>query len=879
MGPQAAKTPARLSSCGAHEHNARTVGKTSRALAPFASSLLFVTWLAAPIAARADSPDPLPVKQISVPAAAGQDALRVDVTAKEILARACTGSCGPGGDATAIPDVPAEALASMAWMPEVITLADGKHVVRYDARVNYPDLSSSTWSLLIAAPLTSAKSAAPVVLWSGWVNRKRGEEGEEAINVVRVERLAKGSRVVIGEQRADLTICGRPAIVSAREIDPATVSLAKSSVTMIDSLSAEDRKNAEKVIAVRETTAATPPVVRLLRATAASSALEKKIGTLTDGNVETGWTEAKVGDGHGEWIRMSAASEVGISGIAVQIRPTGPEVADGAAPKTLYFATDAKIYEVQIPDSAWGDKDARYEVKLPAEVHTSCLAVVLGDAHTPKGTTNPRVTIAEITAHTPFDAMSYDALANALATGDEKSRAAAAMLEKGDGRAVTSVAAAWEHFTEPGRRLAMEVVDAAACSDQAPFYADRLAVAKGKKMAGPTADPLVVHARDRLRRCGRASAPALAKLLREAPDPIKVVAAEELALVSPPDAIGAILDVLPKVPDAVRRDLRGALARAAGSPKAKGELSDWMVPAKLGTLGDVAKVDLLRAMGPALPGIEGGKKALFGLFTKDAPFRTRYLLLAPAAELAAKGDAEAETFVRDALAKDTDPHIRARAAEVAAKVAKLAPELVTAAADGEVRVREAAVRALTQSAGQGTALPVSAEATLVTRLGTDEWTFVRVGAAEALSAMPKSDVADKALATALSDRSTEVRGVVLDGLGAHQAKAYAGPVRARAEAQDEMVDVRARAIFALGAMCDKGSLDLLTRLAQGARSLTSDLDRRLGAAALSALGELHPDDLDTRITLLTAKDAPALVREMAKAALATKSRCNPPKKS
>ncbi len=861
----------------ASEHNARTVGNTSRALARIAASLLFTTWLAAPARARAEPPR---ILRIDAPAAAGQDALRVEAKAKELVARACPGACAPGGDATVIPDVPAEVLASAGWTtPQVITLADGKHVVRWDATVSGAYNASSTWTVLLAAPLTSAKSTAPVVLWSGWVDRKKGLEGEEAINVVRVEPLAKGARVVIGEQRADLTICGRPAIVSAREIDPATVTLAKSSATMIDSIEAGDRKNAEKVIAVRETSSAAPPVVRLLRATSASSALEKKIGTLTDGDAQTGWTEGKVGDGHGEWVRMSAASEVGITGIAVQIRPGGPEVADGASPKTLYFATDSKLFEVQIPDSAWGDKDARYEVKLPAEVHTSCLAVVLGDAHMSKGVPNPRVTIAEITARTPLDAMSYDALATALAAGDEKSRAAAAMLGKGDGRAVASVAAAWDHFTEAGRRLAMEVVDAAACSDQAPFYADRLAVAKGKKMAGPTADPLVIHARDRLRRCGRASSPALSKLLHDAPDPIKIVAAEELALVSPPDAIGAILDVLPKVADPVRRDLRAALARAANSPKSKGELADWMVPAKLSTLGDVAKVDLLRAMGPALPDIEGGKKALFGLATKEAPFRTRYLLLAPAAELAAKGDVDAETFVRAALAKDADPHVRARAAEVAAKVAKLAPELVTAAADGEVRVREAAVHALTQSAGQGVTLPANTESTLVTRLGTDEWTFVRTGAAEALSAMPKSDVADKALAAALADKSAEVRGVVLDGLGAHQAKAYAGPVRARAEAADELVDVRARAILALGAMCDKGSLDLLTRLAQGARSLTSDVDRRLGAAALSALGDIHPDDLDTRITLLSAKDAPPLVREMAKAASAAKSRCNPPKKS
>ncbi|MFO0587088.1 MAG: HEAT repeat domain-containing protein [Polyangiaceae bacterium] len=864
------------------------MGRSDRSFARRVSFLLAAASLAVPCASRADAPAPArppaprPVSTVDVPSGAGQDTLHVEVTPEGIIAQGCPISCSgsPISAAYKIPDVPSEALKG-TWTAQQIKLQNGRHVLQLSSTIDGKDGATSTWTALLAAPITYTKSDKAVVLWTGYVGQSRGLEGEEAVNVIRVEPLpGRTSRVIVGEQRADLTLCGRPVLVSAREVDPDMVALAKTSATMVDSLTEAERKGAEKVIATRDTTPWTAPAVRLLRANAASSALDKKMATLTDGDLSTAWTEGKIGDGHGEWVRMSASSDVGITGLSVKIRPQDDgEISGGAAPKTLYFATDSKIFAAEIPESAWGDKDARYEVKLPAEVRTSCLAVVIGDAHTPKDVDNPRVTIAEITAHTALDSMSYDALAGALATGDDRSKAAAAMLSKGDARAVTAINAAWEHYTEAGRALALDVVDGLACSDQAPFYADRLAAAKGKKMAGPTAEPIVVRARDRLRRCGRASAPALSKLIREAADPIKVVAAEELALVAPGEAIGAILDALPKAPDPVRRDLRAALARAANSPKAKGEVADWLVPAKFGALGDVAKVDLLRAMGPVLPEIEGGKKALFGLLTKEAPFRTRYLLLAPAAELAAKGDVEAESVVRDALAKGDDPHLRTRAAEVAGKVPKLAPALVTAAADSEVRVREAAVRALATAAGLGTVLPAGAETALVARIGTDDWTFVRVGAAEALSAMPKSDVADKALAGALSDKSVDVRGAALDGLGAHRAVAFAGPVRARAEASDELVDVRARALTALGSMCDKGSLDLLTRVAQGARSLSSDVDRRLGAAALSALGELSPSDLASRIQLLLAADAPPLVREMAKSALAAKSKCAPENKT
>ncbi len=468
--------------------------------------------------------------------------------------------------------------------------------------------------------------------------------------------------------------------------------------------------------------------------------------------------------------------------------------------------------------------------------------------------------------------MSYDALAAALA-GGVNAKAAAALLGKGDARAVAAVKGTWDKLDAVGRGLAMDVVDGAPCGDQASFYADQLAQTKSKRLAGPSADPMVAHARDRLRRCGRASAPALAKLLKEAPDPIRVVAAEEIALVAPPEAIAALLEVLSKVPAPVRRDLRAALARAAKSAKSQIALTDWMTPDKLRSLDEITRVDLLRAMGPVLPDIEGGKKALFGLLGKDASFRSRYLLLAPAAELAARGDAEASALVKDALVKDADPHVRARAAEVTAKVPSLAAELVTAAGDAEVRVREAAVHALAQSAWQGNKLPATAEAALVSRLATDDWTFVRVGAADALLAMPAGVTVDKALAGALTDGSPDVRGRALDGLGRHQARTHAGVVRGLAEDKDEVPDVRARALLALGAMCDKDSLDLLTKVAQGARSLTSDLDRRLGAAALSALGDIHPADLAERISLLTAGDAPALVRERARAALTAKTTC------
>jgi len=83
-------------------------------------------------------------------------------------------------------------------------------------------------------------------------------------------------------------------------------------------------------------------------------------------------------------------------------------------------------------------------------------------------------------------------------------------------------------------------------------------------------DPETAHALDRIRRCGRASAPALAELVGSASERARVLAAGELALVAPAEAVPVLLDAIPKVGEAIRRELRTALSHAAKSDRAAG---------------------------------------------------------------------------------------------------------------------------------------------------------------------------------------------------------------------------------------------------------------------------------------------------------------------
>jgi HEAT repeat protein len=811
-----------------------------------------------------------PGASASAPAAAGQQAIAVRAGPQGITARVCaSGACSAEGGARV--EVPAEVTPLLARARVGnIALADGKQVLRIEAPgAREPE----KWVMLIAAPL-AGKPSEPVVLWSGFTGAAKGEHGEGRTSVVLEEKLAKGSRLLIGEQREDVSICGRPTLVSAREVDPASMSLVRGAA--VQNIPPEERAKAIKLGAVRIDPARPLVGSKLLRATAASSAVEKKFATLTDGDPETAWSENKAGVGRGEFVTMASAVDAPITSLEIAIRP---EAEDIAAPRTLLFATPDRLFEVSIPDDAGRKAGGLYEVKLYEEVRTACLAVVLEDSYAPRAAKAPRVTIAEIAARTVLSDLDPPALAGALAGGGDRSKSAAALLARIGPAGTQAAIEAYPKLDDEGKRLALHVIEAAPCSAHVGFFVGRLRAPapfeRAKKMArSPSSlDPETEHALDRIRRCGRTAAPALAELVATGPDRTKIIAAAEIALIAPAEAVPALLDAIPAASEATRRELRKALSNAAKSDRSKATLAEAVGLERFRAKPEVVQIDLLRAIGPRLGVIEGSAEAFALLAAPGASFRTRYLLQGPAAELARSGDARALAFLRDALKKDPDPPVRARAAEASARVPSLLPDLVAAVDDREVRVREAAIIALGRAMSEGGKPGPGLAPTLARRLTADPWTFIRSGAASALGSLPASPEADKALAGALADASSDVRGRAIDALGAHRAVAYAEPIRERAGDPEEHIEVRARAILALAAMCDKSSLsDFTTYAARAARPL-DERDRRLGSAAVAALGMLHPPDLAARLAPLMSSAAPAGAREMARAAMAAEPVC------
>jgi HEAT repeat protein len=418
------------------------------------------------------------------------------------------------------------------------------------------------------------------------------------------------------------------------------------------------------------------------------------------------------------------------------------------------------------------------------------------------------------------------------------------------------VADAYEGLDEGGRHVALDVIDHAPCVISASVYVRALVSRYPAHQR---------HASTRLRRCGAESAGVLVRALGAARAGQRALIADHLAMIAPAHAIEVILPLLAKSKAERRRDLRVVLARASTSSRGR-----KAILAALGnrSLAEVAAVDLLRALGDRISSFRPDASRAFARLAKpSAAFRTRYLLLEPAAALA-REDSSARAYLRRALVADPSPYIRAQAARVVRDPTMLKTELLRAVSDPGVRVREAALETLSQPSG------AFAAQAIMGRLRADPWPLVRAAAAGSLAKLGRSRSYDQALFEALGDASPHVRAPVLRALGHRRAKQHAPAIRAILADSDEMLTVRIAAAESLGRMCDAGAVDLLTKYARlladpmGAGEL-----RVLAPPALRALSRLKPPDLADRLGPLLGKDSPTLTRQAARAALTRRGSC------
>ena len=327
---------------------------------------------------------------------------------------------------------------------------------------------------------------------------------------------------------------------------------------------------------------------------------------------------------------------------------------------------------------------------------------------------------------------------------------------------------------------------------------------------------------------------------------------------APLEALAPIADAL-AVPDDDRRvhaalraafgdALRAALLDNEGR-ETRARLAALLTEAKR---SPISRLEVLLAAEGHLADVAAESDALVAeLMATAPPMRARYLALGALGELARAGDHAAVARISDAMARDAEWPVRARAAELGAGLAGAQEALVGAVRDPEPRVREASLQSLALMVPQG-AVEAAKQA-----VANDGWAFVRAQAVGVLARAPFSADVENALGKALRDPSARVRAAVLVALGRRRATSWRNAIRERLEDRDEDVEVRAAAAQALGATCDAGSAERLTDFAHllVVPGVPEEL-LQVAVGSLAGLAARQPSDLKARQAPLLAPAVP-----------------------
>ncbi|MCC6644520.1 MAG: hypothetical protein IT374_02985 [Polyangiaceae bacterium] len=766
--------------------------------------------------------------------------LAVGPVGAELRARSCAAlPCdAAGGEALAVP--PPFAAGARDATAEALTLAGGRAAVL--ARVR--DAAGRSWLAVVLAPTRAGST--PSVVFSGHADLL-GEASTGAPAVVQLVPSSGHVEVVVGATNPTIDLCGRPALLSPRVLDPATGELRPAK---LQRLSEVDRRGARRLVATRAEAGSRRPLARLLVATGASSAIGAPTA-LTDGDLSTSWAEGRGGDGRGEFVTTRAPRDVPVAALRFVVSSSAPE-ARVASPRRMFLATDGPVFEVVLPEDGALQPGHAYVISLDPPIQTSCVAVALEDAYPSRDVARTDVTLAELEAESEVErGRGATDLVELLRAGDEQARAAAGVLMRAGPEARRLVADRYDALPFAGRMLALGVADQSPCAESAPLYVRALASRD---------EPELRHARARLERCRKGAVPALVAATVDAAHPSQVRAADELGLISPADAADAIGRAIAAGGRPARERLGGLMARALTSPRADAAAAR-LIADPTPPLDE--RLRLLALASPRLGSPEVAAAARSLLQLADASFDSRYLALPSRAALAAAGDEGALESMSRAL-RAPEAAIRARAVALSASVARLASAAAGSARDPEPRVRRAAAGAAARAW----------DVASLSALFADEWTFVRTSAYDAAARAPALPVGSALLARATEERSPLGQAALLDALAERGAAEARPVVRAMLLDTRRAPSVRARAARAASILCDQTATDALVELLRaGAQPTAKDADRVIAGAALVALGRLHPADLAARLAFLRGAGTPAPLALAARSALDDKDVC------
>jgi hypothetical protein len=778
----------------------------------------------------------------------GAVAVRVDFAARALSLRGCASlPCDAGGGATTVIALP-EGIDAARSSARTVEIGDGRRVVHVVAASATRE--GVAWEALAVGAGAGGEAR---LLYEGLTGF--GAEGEGAGGHVDVD----DGTVFVGTIKRELTICGQSeTLLSPRRLDPKTLAFHAVSFSRLPK---GVRDAAPTIVAVPAKDA---PIGSVLGVRGASTN-DGASSALVDDDAKTAWTEARKGDGRGEFVVLSAPPSLPITKLSIVVRPT-VDPPGFVAPSAIWVVVDGATYRVELP--AKPAPGARVEVPFPKPISTGCVAVALDRTDVPAGV-EPVVGLAEIEGvpEVPATIHSLDDLVGLLDFGGADAELARKILANAGPKGARAVTARLSTMSDAGKAQAVDILDQTPCAAAGPGLV---------RLAWDARGDVARSARDALDGCGVEAKGAIAEGFAGGPDAAREVLADRWAKVDPGAAVPAILGQLDGASSARRRSYRAALARAAGRGAGRDAMAGWLdndgkLAPPEGRLDLV--IELARAIAPveevgvasagAAPLSTRLVEALLAHADAKASFERRYLAAEPLAAFAAKGDTRALAWMRALFASD-DRYLRARAAEVAGGMDLLRPELVASLGDGDPRVRQSALDALRRSGGAPGAWPA-----VLGLLADDGWTFVRAAAADAIGEASGPGAAgdlDVALAKATRDPAKQVRAASVRALAKRHARSQLVAVRSRAFDDGETIDVRREAIEALGALCDDAAVDDLYDIVR-----KSGGQGELGLAAIKALGEIHPKDLEAR--LLPANLEGPAAKDAAVRALRTPPRC------
>jgi HEAT repeat protein len=822
--------------------------RSSALAAPIA--LLLALPLAPPLAA-AEVAKPRVEAAAGAAAGLGAVAVRLDVTGRTLLLRGCASLPCDAGAGAATPIALPEGIDAARSSARVVEIGEGRRVVHVVA--GSATREGIAWEALAVGAGAGGQAR---LLYQGLTGF--GAESEGAGGHVDVD----DGTVFVGTIKRELTICGQSeTLLSPRRLDPKTLVFHAVSFSRLPK---GVRDAAPTIVAVPAKEA---PIGSVLGVRGASSN-DGASSALVDDDAKTAWTEARKGDGRGEFVVLSAPPTIPLTRLSIVVRPT-VESPGFVPPAALWVVVDGATYHVELP--AKPAPGARVDVQFPKPISTACVAVALDRTDVPAlaAGVEPAVGLAEIEGvpELPATIHSLDDLVGLLDFGGADAELARKVLANAGPKGARAVTARLSTMSDAAKARAVDILDQTPCEAAGPGLV---------RLAWDARGDVARAARDALDGCGAAARGALAEGFAAGPDNAREVLAERWAKVDPGAAVPAILARIEGASAARRRSFRAALARAAARGAGRDAIAAWLDKDGKAAAPE-GKLDLVIELARAIATVDEVTAASAGtspLATKlvesllpradaKASFERRYLAAEPLAALAAKGDARALAWMRALFATD-DRYLRARAAEVAGGIDLLRPELVASLGDGDPRVRKSALDALRRSGGAPGAWP-----TVLALLANDGWTFVRVAAADAIGEANGAGTAgdlDVALAKATRDPAKQVRAASVRALAKRHARSQLPAVRSRAFDEGETIDVRREAIEALGALCDDAAVDDLYDIVR-----KSGGQGELGLAAIKALGEIHPKDLEARLQPANLEGPAA--KDAAVRALRTPPRC------